>query len=41
MVLPVLEYLGKKVHKKIDGICRSHKFKDMILVLRPDSTDNR
>ena len=41
MVLPVLGYLGKKVFKKIDGICCSHKFKDMILVLRPDSTDNR
>ena len=41
MVLPVLGYLGKKVFKKIDGICCSHKFKDMILVLRSDSTDNR
>ena len=41
MVLPVLGYLGKKVFKKIGGICRYHKFKDMILVLRSDSTDNR
>ena len=41
MVLVVLGYLGKKVFKKINGICRSHKFKDMILVLRSDSTDNR
>ena len=41
MVLPVLGYLGKKVFKKIDGICCSHKFKDLILVLRSDSTDNR
>ena len=36
MVLLVLGYLGKKVFKKIDGICCSHKFKDMILVLRSE-----
>ena len=42
MVLPVLGYLGKKkVFKKIGGICRYHKFKDIILELRLDSTDNR
>ena len=34
MILLVLGYLGKKVFKNINGICCSHKFKDMILVLR-------
>ena len=39
MVLVVLGYLGKKVFKKINGICCSHKFKDMILVLRDKKTN--
>ena len=29
----MLGYLGKNVFKNINGICSSHKFKDVILVL--------